>query len=270
MSDTYVHGYSQDENTRLLDQASTLADLLHCDTVYLPGATVLEAGCGVGAQTELLARNNPKTRFIAFDLSLPSLLKARQAISTQGRTNVIWQAADIFNLPFADNSIDHVFVCFTLEHLKDPLSALLSLRSVLSERGTLTVIEGDHGSAYFYPESTTAQKTIDCLVDLQRLSGGNARIGRQLYPLLKKAGFEDISISPRMIYADSSKPVMVEGFTKKTFIAMVEGVRDKAIGQGMVDKKEWETGIASLYRTTEEGGTFCYTFFKAIAKKSSA
>jgi hypothetical protein len=45
MGNSYVHGYHPRENERLQDQAGTLVDLLHSDTAYLPGSTVLEAGC---------------------------------------------------------------------------------------------------------------------------------------------------------------------------------------------------------------------------------
>ncbi len=62
MRKEYVHGYGSIENIRLQDQASTLVELLHSDTAYLPGSKVLEAGCGVGAQTITLARNK---RFIS-------------------------------------------------------------------------------------------------------------------------------------------------------------------------------------------------------------
>ena len=47
----YVHGYRPRENERLHDQAGTLVDLLHADTAYPRGSRMLEAGCGVGAQT---------------------------------------------------------------------------------------------------------------------------------------------------------------------------------------------------------------------------
>ena len=53
----------------------------------------------------------------------------------------------------------------------------------------MTVIEGDHGSACFYPYSAAAQKAINCLVDLQAGRGGNSLIGRTLFPLLQQAGF---------------------------------------------------------------------------------
>jgi cyclopropane fatty-acyl-phospholipid synthase-like methyltransferase len=59
MNVDYVHGYSAKENTRLADQATTLTELLHADTRYRAGSLVLEAGCGVGAQTVILAGNSP-------------------------------------------------------------------------------------------------------------------------------------------------------------------------------------------------------------------
>jgi hypothetical protein len=59
----------------------------------------------------------------------------------------------------------------------------------------------------------------------------------------------------------------VDGFSRNTFIAMVEGVRDQALSMGMVDRRTWEKGIADLYRATKPGGTFCYTFFKATAAR---
>jgi len=43
----YVHGYSEREALRLEEQADTLEELLHSDTIYPPGEKVLEAGCGM-------------------------------------------------------------------------------------------------------------------------------------------------------------------------------------------------------------------------------
>ena len=267
MNKKYVHGYAARESERLVDQATTLADILHSDTVYPAGSNVLEAGCGVGAQTIILARNSPHAKFTAIDVSKESLRSAKERVSTQGFMNVTFHQSDIFHMPYDDNSFDHLFLCFVLEHLPNPIEALLCLRRVLKRGGTITAIEGDHGSAYFYPESPDARKTIQCLVDIQAEMGGNSLIGRQLYPLLKKSKYNNVNVSPRMIYVDSSKPDLVEGFTKNTFIAMVKGVKEQALRSGLMEEAEWERGIRDLYRTTEEDGTFIYTFFKGMALK---
>ena len=264
---TYVHGYSRREARRLLDQAQTLTGLLHHDTGYPRGSCVLEAGCGIGAQTVTLAEKSPGALITSIDLSESSLAQAEARVKASGGRNVTFLQADIHALPFADATFDHIFVCFVLEHLPDPVPALTCLRRVLKYGGTITVIEGDHGSAYFSPDSAAARKAISCLVALQLEKGGNALIGRELYPLLSEAGFRDVTVSPRMVYVDASRPELVEGFTKQTFTAMVEGVRDEALKQGLVSETEWDRGIRDLYRTCEPDGTFCYTFFKGTGVK---
>lgn len=263
----YVHGYDDRESVRLVDQATTLTDLLHADTAYPPGSRILEAGCGVGAQTVTLARNSPGADFTAVDLSTDSLNAARARVTAAGLGNVTFQQADLFALPFAADSFDHVFVCFVLEHVRHPREVLLRLQRVLKPGGTLTVIEGDHGSAYFHPDSPVARRAIECLVELQARAGGNAELGRQLYPLLCAAGFRNVRVSPRMVYADGSRPNMVDGFTKRTFTAMIEGVRPQAITSHLMDAAAFDQGVADLYRTAEADGTFCYTFFKAVAER---
>jgi ubiquinone/menaquinone biosynthesis C-methylase UbiE len=268
MKRNYVHGYDRRANARLQDQADALVDLLHSDTAYPEGSSVLEAGCGIGAQTISLARNSPGARIVSVDISAASLAAAKAKVEAAGLANVRFQQADLFALPFARESFDHVFVCFVLEHVSRPLEALARLKDVLKPGGTITVIEGDHGSAYFHPNSELAHAAIRCQVELQRAAGGNALIGRELYPLLRQAGFEGVRVSPRMVYVDSSRPQLVEGFTRKTFTAMIEGVREAAIAAGMIAPERFDAGIRDLYRTAEADGVFCYTFFKALGEKA--
>jgi SAM-dependent methyltransferase len=267
MSGGYVHGYQPRENERLHDQAGTLVDLLHSDTTYPRGSAVLEAGCGVGAQTVTLARRSPRARFTSVDVSADSIAEARRRVQRAGLTNVELRQADILDLPFESESFDHVFVCFVLEHLARPVEALMALNRVLRPGGTTTVIEGDHGSAYFHPDSPAAQAAIACQVELQRRAGGNALIGRQLHPLMVEAGLDAVHVSARMVYVDSSRPELVDGFTRRTFTAMIEGVREPAIAAGLIEPSRFDAGIRALHRTTEADGVFCYTFFKGVGTK---
>ena len=262
-----MHGYHRRENDRLQDQAGTLVDLLHSDTSYPSGSVVLEAGCGIGAQTVTLAQRSPDARFTSIDISADSIAQAKRTTAAAGITNVQFQQADIFAPTFAPESFDHVFICFVLEHLSRPVEALTILNRLLRPGGTMTVIEGDHGSTYFHPDSSAARMAIQCLVELQRLAGGNALIGRQLYPLMVEAGLEAIHVSPRMVYVDSSRPHLVDGFTRKTFTAMIEGVRESAIEAGIIDREAFDAGVRDLHRTAEADGVFCYTFFKGVGEK---
>ncbi|MFJ4668624.1 methyltransferase domain-containing protein [Kitasatospora purpeofusca] len=262
----YVHGYSPAEARRLGDQADTLAGLLHAGTVYPPGSRVLEAGCGVGAQTVHLLEASPGLLLTATDISADSLARARARVAEQlPKAQVSWHHGDLHRLPFPDGSFDHLFVCFVLEHLADPAAALTALRRVLRPGGTVTVIEGDHGSAFFHPRGEAAQRVVGHLVRLQADGGGDSLVGRRLYPLLAGAGFRDVSVAPRTVYADGGRPDLAEGFTRRTFVAMVEAVRADALAAGLDTAEDFDRGVAELRRTAEPDGSFHYTFFKAVA-----
>lgn len=264
---TYIHGYSNAEAQRLQDQAQTVADFIHWDSHWPANESVLEAGCGVGAQTKIIAALNPESRFTAIDISPQSLQQAEQAIQELGLTNVSFAGADVEKLSYRSNSFDHVFVCFLLEHLPDPAKALKELRRVLKPGGTITVVEGDHGSTFFHPDHPAARKAVQAQVQLQQKNGGNANIGRQLYPLLQSSSFQEIQVSPRQIYVDDSKPALVEGFIRNTFTAMIQGVSEDAIAAQIVTPVEMQAGVDALLRTASGGGSFSYTFFKATARK---
>ncbi len=199
----YIHGYSREETKRLNDQASSISELLHWDSTWSEGSLILEAGCGVGAQTKIISVKNPKSRFTAVDLSEQSLRKAAKTIQDLKIDNVSFEQADVFDLPFEDAHFDHIFICFLLEHLSKPMDALQERKRVLKPGGTVTVIEGDHGSTYFYQDSEAAQKAVHSQVELQKQNGGNANIGRELFPMLQQVGFEDSdNLTCRLFYTN--------------------------------------------------------------------
>ena len=263
----YVHGYSDIEANRLNDQADSLAELIHHDSIWKDGSLILEAGCGVGAQTKTIASKNKNCSFISIDISADSICQAEKLIKSKGIKNVEFIEADIFDLPFEDEYFDHILVCFVLEHLPSPHTALNKLKGKLKANGTITLIEGDHGSTYFHPDSIAARRAIQCLVELQKKNGGDANIGRKLYPILEESAFREIKVSARQVYVDDSNPAWVEGFTKNTFTAMIKGIAEEAIKKGLIDRQTMKKGIRDLYKTAEGRGTFCYTFFKGIGVK---
>ncbi|MCP6582127.1 class I SAM-dependent methyltransferase, partial [Klebsiella pneumoniae] len=94
--------------------------------------SVLEVGCGVGAQTIILAEMSPGAALTCIDLSAPSLEEARRRTEAAGMGDITFLQADVLDLPAGEGplsagSFDHVFVCFLLEHLADPSTALMNL-----------------------------------------------------------------------------------------------------------------------------------------------
>lgn len=259
----YVHGYSDYEAGRLRNSARALRDLLHADVRYAEGACVLEAPCGVGAQTEFLVANNPGTRFVCADISAASV-----RVAMGQNPGLPFLAGDLYALPFPGATFDHVFACFVLEHLDRPGRALENLLGVLKPGGTITSIEGDHGSCFFYPETPEALAAWACLPKLQALLGGDSLIGRRMYSVLARAGFEDVRIDPIRIYCDPSLPHMMNGFVEDTIVGMLRGIESEVIARGLLDAAVFRKGVEDILAIkTHPDGAFCYTFFRAVGRK---
>ncbi|RZW25436.1 MAG: hypothetical protein EX260_03105 [Desulfobulbaceae bacterium] len=74
-------------------------------------------------------------------------------------------------------------------------------------------------------------------------------------------------MSPRNVYAATLRPGVVSGFSEKTFIAIVAGIRDEAIASGCNSKEKRQKAMADFNRTVGQKETFCYIFFKAVGRK---
>ena len=187
---SYVHGYSEREFERLRDQSGILESLLHSGTSYPAGSKVLEAGCGVGAQTRILAKISSGAHITSIDISEESISKAKSLIENERISNVRFQRASILSMPFPDECFDHVFVCFVLEHLEDPPKALSEIKRVLKPGGSITVIEGDHGSCFWHPETEASLKVWDAMIEAQKMLGHDPLIGRKAIPVAPTSGFQ--------------------------------------------------------------------------------
>ena len=165
----YIHGYSTGETQRLFEQSQILSDLFHKEVVFPPGSKVLEPGCGVGAQTVIMCPNNPQTHFFSVDISKESLALAEKELTKRKLTNASFIHADVFLLPFADNYFDHAFVCFLLEHVPEPQKALQEIKRVL--RKGASIIEGDHGTCVWHPETMESTYVWRCMIRTQQFLG---------------------------------------------------------------------------------------------------
>ncbi len=265
---TYVHGYSGREFERLQDQSGILEELLHSGTSYAANSKVLEAGCGVGAQTRILAKNSPEAGITSVDISEESISKAKRLVESENISNVSFHRASILGMPFPDECFDHVFICFVLEHLDDPPQALSEIKRVLKPGGSITLIEGDHGSCFWHPETKASLKVWDAMIKAQKTLGHDPLIGRRVFPLLKQAGFRVKDVSPRLVYTDSSKPDLMDGVLNRIIVPMVESAKTRILKSNWVDQTTWDRGIKDLGKSgTPPNGTFFYTWFKGVGVK---
>jgi len=267
MTGSYVHGYSAEESERLLRQAGILSGFIHANAIFTSGSRVLEAGCGVGAQTVQLAQRNPQVHFVAVDRSDESLATARSRIEALGLNNVEFQRADIHALPFAEAEFDGAFLCFVLEHLAVPERALREVRRVMRPGARLHAFEGDHGSVLTWPDDPSIGPMVTAIAKLQKLEGGDACLGRRLCPLLLAEDFHNVIVEPCVAYADVTRPRWVEEFGKATITEMFALQEAGVLARGLLSEPEWRAGMQAMHRAAEDDGTFTYTFFRATGER---
>lgn len=264
----YLHGFTKMEAERLLIQAKALSPFIQSDTQFPPNSKVLEVGCGVGAQTILLAQRYPNVQFEAIDHSGESIEKANTLVQMQGITNIHFKQADLLKLPYPPESFDCIISSFVFEHIEDPVGALRTCQKAIKKEGSITLIEGEHDSVYYYPENNEMNLVWNSYARLHQSYHGDPHIGRKLYPLLKQAGFRDIQISPCVVYMDGSKPELMKSILEETILAAFDAVKEDALKQNILDARIWNKGINDFYELAiNPEAVFCYTWLKAKAKK---
>ncbi|MCL2447553.1 MAG: class I SAM-dependent methyltransferase, partial [Polyangiaceae bacterium] len=124
MSSTYLHGYRFEECDRLRRQAEFLASKVHEALPFASCRRLLELGCGVGAQSEILLRDFPSLHLVGVDVSPAQVEAASRRVGAlyPGRTDFL--CADARRTGLGGRSFDGAFLCWVLEHVSDPLAVL--------------------------------------------------------------------------------------------------------------------------------------------------
>jgi SAM-dependent methyltransferase len=187
----YVHGYGTPEQQRLIEQAEHWRHRLIRDgTELAPGSRLLEVGCGVGAVLAVLGQEYPGVNLTGVDIEPKQLEFAREHLARTGVEAQLLQA-DAVVLPFGDESFDHVWTMWFLEHLPDPVRALRETRRVLVAGGAITSIEVDYGTCRAEP-STPAIDALFAWIVEGMAAAGWSDAGTRLPGWLREAGFRDV------------------------------------------------------------------------------
>ncbi|KAI8820989.1 S-adenosyl-L-methionine-dependent methyltransferase [Fimicolochytrium jonesii] len=153
---------------------------------------VLDVGCGPGTITVDLATYVPRGHVTGIEPEgAKDILDQARAHAAERRvTNVDFQVADVFNLPFADASFDLVHAHQVLQHISDPVSALREMRRVCKPGGLVAAREVDMGATLFYPEVPGINSWLDLYLRVARHNGGEPNAGRRLHAWARLAGFD--------------------------------------------------------------------------------
>lgn len=193
----YIHGYSEQEQLRLIQQAEYWReDLILKDLDYQPEKSLLEIGCGAGAVLGIVGQTFPRLKLAGIDLEEKQINYANCHLNHLNLKDVDLRVGDAAALPWSNNQFDHVYAIWFLEHLPHPLQVLREAKRVLKPGGTITITETDYRTILITPESSDYRFLIDSLCQLLLQAEGHPYIGQSLGTLLAQAGFEQINHQP--------------------------------------------------------------------------
>ncbi len=265
----YIHGFSKDEQDRLDLQARFLEPMVFADVDFSGRQRVLEVGCGVGAQTQILLERFPGISVQAIDLSAAQVERASERLRepiAAGRVRV--DLADAMRLPFPDASFDAAFICWVLEHTPDPVAVLRELRRVLSPDAVVFGIEVMNANFFLYPTCPATMAYWDAFNRGQQAASGDPFVGAKIGNLFKEAGFTEVRTKPWFIHHDqrdrAALACKLDYWEPLLVSAAPHLLAADLVDQALVDSMRRE--LRSL--KTDPRAVFCYSpvKFSAVAK----
>ncbi len=266
----YLHGFTPEERDRLYRQARFLEYKVHENLPFRRSRKLLEVGCGVGAQTEILLRRFPDLHVTGVDASPPNLEAARTFLAGLG-----WAASrfdlcegDAGSLQFEADTFDSAFLCWILEHVGEPARVLSEVRRVLRPGSPVVVTEVQNATFFLDPYSPHTLAYWMAFNDHQLELGGDPFVGAKLGNLLQAVGFSDITTKVRTFHLDNrrvSERREFIAFWAELLLSGAEGL----LAAGAVDPETVEGMKVELETVSRDpNAVFFYSFVQARARAS--
>jgi SAM-dependent methyltransferase len=157
--------------------------------------SLLDIGCGPGTITADLALLVAPGEVVGVDASAEVVAQAEEHRTAMGLSNLRFEVGDLFALGFEDGGFDVVHAHQVLQHLDDPVAALIELRRVLADGGVLAVRDGDYGAFSWAPADPMLDRWLELYLAVTSRNGHNACVGPSLLGIAQAAGFEDVTVS---------------------------------------------------------------------------
>ncbi len=200
---TYTHGHHES-----VLRSHTWRTAENSSAYLLPhlraGQDLLDVGCGPGTITGDLALLVAPGQVVGIDAAADVVGQAEEHARGLGLLNLRFEVGDLFALGYPDASFDVVHLHQVLQHLGDPVGALVELRRVLRPGGLLAARDSDYGAFTWAPADPALDRWLELYLAVTGRNGHDARIGPRLLGLAHEAGFADVDTSSSTwTYADA-------------------------------------------------------------------
>jgi ubiquinone/menaquinone biosynthesis C-methylase UbiE len=234
MTERYTHGHhgsvvASHVRRTAADSAGFILDRLE------PSMRLLDIGCGPGSITVDLADRVASA--VGIDASGEAIARANEIAGE--RADVRFQVASVYELPFPDDSFDVVYAHQVLQHLADPVAALVEARRVVVPGGFVAARDADYGTMVHDPHETRIDRWAALYDAVARRNGGEPNAGRKLGGWFSAAGFETMAVSTSTW--TYSTPGTVGPWVDLWVSRLTEArLADLALEYGLADRAELE------------------------------
>jgi ubiquinone/menaquinone biosynthesis C-methylase UbiE len=165
------------------------------------GSFIVDAGCGPGLWTPLLAETiGPRGRIIGVDISAEALVTAQQRSYKQWyRRQVQYKCAAFEELPIAPGSADVIFSANVSQYLQKPIDTFAAMGRYLTNGGRLVIKDIDFGTLRFHNIDPGLQaRVFQAREHWEQLRLGegytfeDSWVGSKLAGYLRAAGYENV------------------------------------------------------------------------------
>jgi SAM-dependent methyltransferase len=188
--DTYTHGHHESvlRSHRWRTAENSAAYLL---PHLASGMDLLDVGCGPGTITLDLARLVAPGRVVGIDRAEEPLAAARADALAAGLANVAFEVGDAYALGARDGAFDVVHAHQVLQHLSDPVAALVEMGRVAGPGGIVAARDADYAAMTWFPADPLLDRWLALYESVARGNGGEPDAGRRLLSWAQAAGFTD-------------------------------------------------------------------------------
>jgi SAM-dependent methyltransferase len=124
-----------------------------------PGMSLLDVGCGPGTITADLATRLAPGRVVGLDASAEVIHEARKG-AADGPAGLSYEVGDLFQLDYDDGAFDVVHAHQVLQHVGDPVAALVEMKRVCRSGGLVAARDGDYPAMVFYPSYPELERSL--------------------------------------------------------------------------------------------------------------
>lgn len=232
-----------------------------------PGTHIVDVGCGPGSITVELAQRVSPGRVVGVDVSTKVLKLAHKRAEKFDVGNVVFRKASAYELDLPDVSFDVAYAHQLLQHLADPIRALIEMRRTLKRSGVVAVRDADYGGMIWAPQHPMLTRWLALYHDVTARNGAEADAGRHLLGWLQAAGFRGVEVTTSTwTYADEpSRRWWGLGWARR---ALESSFARQAIEYGLSDETELQE-ISNAWRwwSGQADGFFCVVHAEAIGRK---